>query len=364
MRPLSVVVFIFIFVLLFTPAVVLGEEGLLGQVRAGGALRVCADPDNLPFSSNDAAAPGYDVEVAEEIARGLGGRAEVTWVSTRLGRSAIRQLLDGKCDLFMGLPADPRFLDENPRLALSKPYYTLSHVFVSPAARPVRGLSDLGDRKVAVEGLSMGDIFLFKAGAQRESYRTQRRAFDAVVRGEAEAALLWAPIAWWLLKTVPGARFLAVEVSGPDLQFPLGVGLRKRDPELLGAVDTVITRLLGQGKLEEILRRYGAPSPLRTGSAPERRAPRIILAQAAAPPVDPKIRLGRSLYFQMCAPCHGPDASGGGPVKDMKKFEGNEEEFVRTAIEGRGTKGMPSWKGDLSEDEIRAIRAFVLTIPR
>ena len=125
-------------------------------------LQVCADPDNLPFSSRDPNEPGYDVELAGDIAEILGVRANLTWVSTALGRSAMRQLFEGKCDLFMGLPHDERFLAGYPRLLLSRPYYTLRHLLVFPAAHPVNDLSALQDRKVAVEGMSLGDIFLFQ----------------------------------------------------------------------------------------------------------------------------------------------------------------------------------------------------------
>ncbi|MBI4242220.1 MAG: hypothetical protein HY613_10915, partial [Candidatus Rokubacteria bacterium] len=79
---------------------------------------MCADPANLPFSSKEPAAPGFEVELARELAR------EVTfhWVPTYRWPVVRRQLLDGRCDVFFGLPVDPRFTDDNPRLALSLPY--------------------------------------------------------------------------------------------------------------------------------------------------------------------------------------------------------------------------------------------------
>jgi hypothetical protein len=79
-----------------------------------------------------------------------------------LGRSAIWQLLEGKRDQFLGLPQDERFLDGYPRLVLSHPYYTLRHLLVSPAAHAVKALDGLQDLKVAVEDMSLGDIFLFQ----------------------------------------------------------------------------------------------------------------------------------------------------------------------------------------------------------
>ena len=321
------------------------EGGILAQVKGAGVLRVCADPDNLPFSSKDPREPGYDVEVAGEIARALGARAEMTWVSTFLGRSAIRQLLDGKCDLFMGLPHDERFLSDNPRLALSTPYYTLQHVLVSPTGQSVKDLSHLGDRKVAVEQMSLGDIFLFQNGHPRQIYRTQTEAFLAVVRGETPAAFLWAPIGWWLVKKDPAAKLQAAEVSIPGLEFRVGVGMRKGDEEFQTAVNDVVEQMVAQGKVGDILAHYGMPS----------RA----MAQAVA-----GAKQGRSLYYQICAPCHGEDASGGGPVPSLKEFQGTEEKFLQIGLNGRADRGMPPWKGKLSEDELLAIRVFIQSLPK
>jgi ABC-type amino acid transport substrate-binding protein len=319
--------------------------GLLEQVKATGALRVCADPDNPPFSDRNPQEPGYDVELAGEIAQRLGARAEMIWISTFLGRSAMRQLQEAKCDLFMGLPKDERFLSENRRLVLSIPYYTLSHVLVSPAAQPVKDLSDLRDRKVAVERVSLGDIFLFQNGQQRDIYRSQPEAFQAVVSGEAAAAFLWAPIGWWLLKKHPEARLQAAEVSVPDLEFRIAVGMRTGDEVFESAVNAAVQQLVAHGTVAEIMSRYGVPS--------------AATAQAASDPQQ-----GRSLYYQICALCHGQNAEGGGPVPDLKTFPGTEEQFLQISLNGRPDRGMPAWKGKLSEDELRTILAFIQSLPK
>ena len=151
-------------------AIARAEGALLAQVKASGILRVCADPDNLPFSSKDPREPGYDVELAGEIAKELGANAEITWVPTVLGRSAIRQLMEGKCDLFMGLPHDQRFLSDNPRLTLSTPYYAMGHVLVLPAGSGIRELKELGSKPVAVEFGGLGAIFAFKQGHAQQTY--------------------------------------------------------------------------------------------------------------------------------------------------------------------------------------------------
>jgi mono/diheme cytochrome c family protein len=78
----------------------------------------------------------------------------------------------------------------------------------------------------------------------------------------------------------------------------------------------------------------------------------------------PDLKQGRSLYYQICAPCHGEDASGGGPVPNLKEFQGTQEKFLQVALNGRSDRGMPAWKGKLSEDELLAIWTFVRTLPK
>ena len=121
-------------------AVTLGQSagGVLPQLKGGRPLRLCADPQNLPFSSLDPQQPGFEVELGREIARELGLRADMVWIRTEGGRTALRQLLEGRCDLFMGLPQDGRFLEDNPRLTLSTPYYSMQHVLVLPRARAAK----------------------------------------------------------------------------------------------------------------------------------------------------------------------------------------------------------------------------------
>jgi quinohemoprotein ethanol dehydrogenase len=84
---------------------------------------------------------------------------------------------------------------------------------------------------------------------------------------------------------------------------------------------------------------------------------------AGGPNESPEVRKGRILYDQACYKCHGPGAISGGTIPDLRRFKGNDDEFLSTVREGRVPRGMPSWKPFLSDDEIRAIRAFVKSVP-
>src|SRR3954470_8843749 len=65
------------------------------------ALRVCADPNNLPYSNDKE--EGFENQLAQLLARDLGTRVEYTWWSQR--RGFIRNTLNaGSCDVVIGVP--------------------------------------------------------------------------------------------------------------------------------------------------------------------------------------------------------------------------------------------------------------------
>jgi mxaJ protein len=65
-------------------------------------IRVCADPNNMPFSNRQA--QGFENKLAELLAAKLGARLEYTWWAERKS-FIVNSLEQGRCDLVMGVPA-------------------------------------------------------------------------------------------------------------------------------------------------------------------------------------------------------------------------------------------------------------------
>src|SRR3712207_145216 len=78
------------------------EVLLTKSPRETRVLRVCADPNNMPFSNERG--EGFENKVVETIAKDLGARVEYTWWAQRRGffRSTLRA---GMCDLVAGVPS-------------------------------------------------------------------------------------------------------------------------------------------------------------------------------------------------------------------------------------------------------------------
>jgi mono/diheme cytochrome c family protein len=76
---------------------------------------------------------------------------------------------------------------------------------------------------------------------------------------------------------------------------------------------------------------------------------------------------GKSLFNQYCSHCHGPDAVQGERVRDLRRLtrrygDDATKTFYTTINNGRMEKGMPVWKGVLSEDVMWRIYTFLQSV--
>src|SRR5256884_1195345 len=77
-----------------------------------GTLRLCADPDNLPFSSATGPERGFYLDVGALVAARLGMTTDVVWGRSFYGARAVRNtLLADTCDAYVGLPAEAGYMD-------------------------------------------------------------------------------------------------------------------------------------------------------------------------------------------------------------------------------------------------------------
>ncbi len=318
---------------------------LLAATASAGAearrIRLCADPANPPFSSQDAKESGFEVEIARAIAETLGGELDVHWVPMVREIVAFRQLYEGRCDLLMGLPLTERFTDDKPRVIFSAPYYVMRQVVVSPSIGAVRSLDDLKSRLVGVQAMTLSDHLVYERGYHRKVYLNPAETFVALAKGEVDAVVMESPLAGWFV--TKNAGFRAIEVNDPARDLKIGAGLRKADRELKEAVDRAIQRLQ-DSKLPEILGRYG-----------------VTLAQASpeAAPLSPELRAARSTYLSQCSQCHGTDAKGTAAASNLRAFKGSEADFLRIVRNGRPGTGMTPWKGLINDEDIQSIGRYI-----
>jgi len=363
------------------PTIEVVPGGALEGVKGGKPLRVCADPDNLPFSSADLNETGFEVELAKTVADELGAAASFVWIPTGWGRRAISRLADGDCDVFPGLPVDPRFADQFPRLILSDPYYIHDHTVLVPEGKGIRSLADLQGKKIAVEGASIADYYAAKQGYQRHLYRRfhPEEAIKALTEGEADAVLMWSAPAGWAAKKNPGLRLRLIRVDDPQMRFAIGFAMRKKDSDLRETINSALKRI-GPERVTAILGRYGVssvPVALREGRATASGVADVVDVIAEDTPSESMApddkkpaqgaeqsgtvvgELGAGQIFGFCTPCHGLNARGGGIVPSLKDTKLTDSEFVKTVLNGRPGTPMRPYKGLLSERQILSVREHI-----
>lgn len=238
-------------------------------------LRVCADPNNLPFS--DSQGRGFENKLAELVARQLGKSVSYVWWAQR--RGFVRNTLKaGDCDVIMGVPAHYDLVET------TRPYYRSSYVFVSRADRDmsVSSLEDpslrslkIGVHLIGDDGMNtppahaLGELGIVENVVGFTIYGDYRqesppaRLIDAVANGNIDVAVAWGPLAGYAaLRSATPLRVTPVtdtqQFAPLKFSFAIAIGVRKGDDTLRRRLDEVLQR-----KGEEIatlLASFGVPN--------------------------------------------------------------------------------------------------------
>lgn len=342
--------------------------GVATPTGATDALRICADPDNLPFSAAAGTVRGLYVDLAEMVAARLGMRTEYAWWHTAYGQRAVRNtLLAGRCDVFFGLPDDDAFMGR--QLDRTAPFLDVGYVVVVPPAFTFGSLDDLKRVTVAVQFRSQPQLLLAtRDGFRMATFRHVEEAMDALGRGEAGAAFVWGPTAGYYNKTRLAGAWRVVPVAGSGLQWHVSAAVRKGNASLKERVERALADL--GPDIRRLADQYGFPL-----TTPVSLEPGATLAPPASttPPVNPfhgrvdVVPVGRSVFNQHCAHCHSPNAQSPEPSRDLRRLKrryGDQrvEVYYATVTSGRPTKGMPPWGQALTVDEVWQVWTFLESI--
>lgn len=239
-------------------------------------LRVCADPNNLPFSN--AKEQGFENALATLVARELHDSLEYYWWPQR--RAWVRHTIgERKCDVAFGVPAsfDP--------LTTTRPYYRSTYVFVSRADRhyDLRSLDDPRLRALRIGLHFIGTDYSNPPPAHALGARgivrnvvgysiygnfsdpnPPARLIDAVARDEVDVAIAWGPLAGYFAAREPvPLAVTAVEPSvdprtGTVFDFPIAVGVRRGEVALRDSIQAVLDRR--RADVDLLLARYHVPT--------------------------------------------------------------------------------------------------------
>lgn len=238
---------------------------------AQNVLRVCADPNNMPFSNQRQ--EGFENKLAELLAADMGDKLEYAWWSER-GSLVKNTLNAGRCDVLMGVPAS---LEE---VTTTNRYYRSTYVFVSRSDRDLHltsladprlvnwkiGLHVVGENlappafALASRGITKNVIGYSLFGAYGEE-DPPRKLIDAVERGDIDVAIVWGPFAGYFAKRAK-APLDVTPVSpafffGIPFSYDISLATRKGNDALKLALNGALAH--ESASIQSLLTQYGVP---------------------------------------------------------------------------------------------------------
>lgn len=243
------------------------------------ALRVCQDPNNLPFSN--VAGAGIENRIAEVFGKALGLPVEYYSFPQRMNfiRNTLRYKLPGQdypCDIVMGVPVG---FDQ---VSVTKPYYRSTYALVFAQGQgldqvksgddflkldPARlGKLRIGiyDRSPASDWLSQHR--LVERGVPYPMMNADPQQYPGEIiekdlaAGKIDAAIVWGPIAGYFAQRVKSPRLTVVPLkSEPGVRFDyeMAMGVRYGEREWKQKVEGLIESQ--QAAIQAILKDYGVP---------------------------------------------------------------------------------------------------------
>jgi mxaJ protein len=235
-------------------------------------LKVCADPNNLPYSNSRL--EGFENRLADLVARDLRRPGvRYTWWAQRRGffRSTLNA---GACDVVIGVPHSLELV------STTRPYYRSSYMFVSrrdqdlnlktlddPVLHRLRvGVQLIGDdgsnlppaHALSERGM-VSNVVGFTVYGDYSKDSPPSEIIKAVADGRIDVALAWGPMAGYFAARQPMP--LAVTPVAPagslPFAFDISMGVRKQDTRFRDELDQIVAA--EQPSIDALLDSYHVP---------------------------------------------------------------------------------------------------------
>lgn len=375
---------------------------------AAEPLKVCADPDNLPFSKSEGPERGLYIELAELVAKKLEATpVQYTWWLTYFQRRALRNTA-GDCDAVFALPTDADYKARG--LQKTPAFLNVAYALVAAPSFQFNSLNELKGKRLAVQYQTTPHILLSQLeGFTYSTFRTTDEVFDALAKGNVDASFMWGPVAGYENKSKYGSRWKVTPLTGADMNGQVSVAVRRDKPALAKDIEVALASL--QPEITALEDKYGFPrgkpvnfvvaksdkqiivpasmvalvqqkasdetapvkkskpiAKTKTSSKAENAVAAKQVAEAA-PAISEAAKLGRVKFNDQCSHCHGAD--GASPIRERDvrrlnmRYDAKWRDLALTTIKnGRPDLGMPAWKDILSETELLQVFGFLETIQK
>lgn len=260
-------------IFLFTDA-----KAQTSDLVAKTALRVCADPANMPFSNK--AGEGFENKIAELLAEKLDLPLRYFWFPQAVG--FVRKTLGEKrCDVVIG------YAQGHELVLNTNHYYVSSYVIVTKPDGALSDVTKLSDERLKGKRIGVmvgappathmarygliGDAKGYRLMVDRRVESPAENMIEDLLEGEVDAAVLWGPIGGNLAKANDLTMIPLLEETGaPRMFYRITMGVRPGELVWKRKLNSLIRR--NQSEIDEILSEYGLPLLTEMGDGVQRKA--------------------------------------------------------------------------------------------
>lgn len=232
-------------------------------------LVFCADPGNMPLSSN--AREGFQNKIAEAVGRAMGAHVSYFW-RPYLERGLTRETFENnECQILLEMPTDTA------SVLTTTPIYRSTYVLAwrEDKGYDIKSLDDpiLSSARVGVfqhsamrqafarRGIKQNlDLHIISSDADLRPEKQPWRQVQRVVDGEIDIAAVWGPFAGWVQKQ-KNAPLTVRPVNGMEdripLEFSLSFGIQNTDVVMKFVLDAALEK--AEAEITKILQDYGVP---------------------------------------------------------------------------------------------------------
>ena len=246
-------------------------QQITGEVGVKTTLRICADPNNLPYSNQNN--EGYENKIADLFAKKL-GNIPVTYSWYPMTSGFVRRTLDAKtCDLIITFPAIHELVQN------SNPFYSSSYVMMTLEERNIN-IKSISDPIIKEKNYKIGIIHatpptshvaknklfeqakFYRQAADPRKQKPWKDVTNDLVEGKIDIAILWGPYAGYETKLAKKKINLVPltkeeKVGRGTMVYRFTMGIRRNEPEWGKTINNLIKD--NQEEINQILRGYGVP---------------------------------------------------------------------------------------------------------
>jgi len=236
---------------------------------APATLRVCADPDNLPFSNK--AEEGLENAIAKIVAREMKAQLQYYWWPHQRGLLK-RTLKAGQCDVILGMPSGME------GALTTRPYYRTGYVMAYRADRGYKlenlDAPELKKLKVGVQNntppwAAMGrreivdnviEYTLFHDQGDPDRTGMPEGMFKDLTDGKLDVAMMWGPMAGYFAKKTPNVKFVERPLKDEErlpMAYDIAIAVPKGQEELKAKLEAALDHAAPE--IDKVLQSYGVP---------------------------------------------------------------------------------------------------------